>query len=139
MKVITLHKEQFLLRFDRGESVWEKLTEFVVEKKVASGIFSAIGACQEVTLSFYDLVKKEYRDTLVSEDLEILTITGNIAQMNQTAIIHAHGSFGKEDLSVIGGHIKTLIVSATCELILTAFEKKLERAYDETTGLNLLK
>ena len=65
-------------------------------------------------------------------------MVGNIALMNNEIIVHTHGVFGRQDLSTIGGHIKKLIVSATCEITLTTFEKDFTRSFDEKTGLNLL-
>lgn len=139
MKVISSNTPFFLLRFDKGEHVWDKLSTFCRDNDIFAGTFSAIGATDDVMLSFYNLAKKIYEDHHVKNDLEILTITGNISQLDDNYVIHAHGSFGKNDLSVIGGHIKCLIVSATCEVYLHALPGNMERAYDEVTGLNLLK
>ncbi|MBI4159907.1 DNA-binding protein [Candidatus Wolfebacteria bacterium] len=54
-------------------------------------------------------------------------------------VIHAHGSFSDKEMKVVAGHVKRLVVSATCEIFLTAMDGKLEREYSEEIGLNLLK
>lgn len=127
-----------LLRFDKGEEVLTKLQEYCDENKIVAGSFHALGAAGEVVLSYYNLDKKIYEDTTLSEDVEIASMIGNIAVMNDTYIIHSHGVFGRRDFSTVGGHIKSLVVSATCEVTLTVFDKEMKRAFNEETGLNLL-
>lgn len=139
MKVINSDPHSILFRFDTSESVWDELLKYCTDNKLSSGVFSAIGACKEVVLSYYNLDKKVYDDKPLTENLEILTITGNIAQMDGKYLIHAHGSFGRNDFSVVGGHIKKLVTSATCELTLQLLSETVSRFYDEETGLNLLK
>lgn len=128
----------YLIRFDSDENVWDLLIEFCKQTALTTATFQAIGASKQITLSYYDLSKKEYLDTTITEDLEILTISGNISLLDKKHIIHAHGTFGKKDLSVIGGHIKKLVISATCELVLIPLKTPLTRRFDEKTGLNLL-
>ena len=138
MKTIVNQSNILFLRFDQGEEVIELLQRFCRENSITSGSFHALGACGELLLSYYNLETKTYEDKTIKEDLEIASMVGNIALMNNEIIVHTHGVFGRQDLSTIGGHIKKLIVSATCEITLTTFEKDFTRSYDEKTGLNLL-
>jgi predicted DNA-binding protein with PD1-like motif len=121
------------------EDVLSLLTKYCQETSITAGSFSALGAAKEVIIAYYNLDKKQYEDHMVHENVEILNLTGNISLMENKYIIHCHGVFGRKDCSTIGGHVKKLIVSATCEIILTKLEGTLERAFDEKTGLNLLK
>lgn len=138
MKRIQHQTNIFLLRFDKGEEVITGLQEYCRENTIRAGNFQALGAAGEVVLSYYNLDKKVYEDSTLSEDLEIVSMVGNIAMMDDNIIIHSHAVFGRHDLSTVGGHIKRLIVSATCEVTLTTFTGDITRAYDEETGLNLL-
>jgi predicted DNA-binding protein with PD1-like motif len=138
MKVINQSYNNILFRFDIGEEVINTLSTYCLENTVKAASFSALGACGEITLAYYNLETKHYEDHTFNEDLEILNLTGNVAVMEDKYIIHCHGVFGRNDCSVIGGHVKTLTVSATCELIMTKLEGKIERAHDKKTGLNLL-
>lgn len=138
MKTIVTQSNILLLRFDQGEEVIKLLQHFCQENRITSGSFHALGACGEIILSYYNLETKMYEDKTIKEDLEIASMVGNIALMNNEVIIHTHGVFGRQDLSTLGGHIKKLVVSATCEVTLTTFEKEFTRSYDEKTGLNLL-
>ena len=138
MKVILQDTTIVVLRFDKGEEVFEKLLSFVAEKSITAGVFTAIGASSEVVLAVYDIEKKEYHDNELAENLEIVSVIGNIGQMNDNPILHAHGTFSNKALQTFGGHIKKLVVSATCEVTLTKLDGTLTRAFDEETGLNLL-
>lgn len=139
MKVILEDERLLLLRFDKGENVLERLSDFFHEEQLTAALFTAIGASAEVTLSYYDLAKKHYIDQELQEDLEIVSVTGNIGRMNEKPIIHAHGVFANRQLQTFGGHIKKIIVSATCEVTLTILDGEITRRHDEETGLNLMK
>ncbi len=139
MEGILKNENVRILRFDKGEEVISSLVSYCQKKKIPAGHFTALGGCQKVIISHYDLYEKKYLDRVIEEGLEIIGITGNIAQMKNKHIVHAHGSFAGKDFKVLGGHIKELIVSATCEVHLTALSEKIERGFHEETGLNLLK
>jgi len=94
---------------------------------------------KEVLLSYYNLTTKQYEDITISQDLEIVTILGNIATKDEKIIIHCHGSFSDKTFQVKAGHVKKLIISITCEVTLIRLEGKVERVYEAKTGLNLLK
>lgn len=138
MKKIIEENNTLLLRFDKGEEVIKDLTDFCQYQGVKAGSFQGLGAAGELVLSYYDLEKKVYQDTFITENVEIVSMIGNLATMDEKIIIHAHGVFGKKDLATIGGHIKKLVISATCELTLVTYQKKLIRCFDQETGLNLL-
>lgn len=53
-------------------------------------------------------------------------------------MFHLHGSFGRTDYGTVGGHIHALTVAATLEVFIHKIDGELNRAYDRSTGLNLL-
>lgn len=93
----------------------------------------------EVELAWYNLKQKEYVNKTVAENLEIATVTGNVAMKEEEMIIHAHGVFSDKDMQTVAGHVNTMKVSAACEVFLIKLDGKIEREFDETTGLKLLK
>lgn len=90
------------------------------------------------SLSWYDLQTKEYETTEVEENLEITSLTGNIAVVESQIFAHTHGVFGKRDLTTIAGHVNSMRISATCEVLLHVLPGSIEREYDEETGLKLM-
>ncbi|SRR5260221_3381536 len=139
MKVILQDTNIYILRFDTGENVIESLTKFCSDSHIFAGTFSIIGAAQDVVLSYYHLETKQYEDKSIHEDVEITGIIGTIAVMNEKIIIHCHGTFSNKNFEVIGGHVKKIIVSATCEVNLHVLNSTIERVYDKKTGLNLMR
>jgi predicted DNA-binding protein with PD1-like motif len=138
MQVILEDSNQYVLRFDAGEEVVARLAQFAQQHTIRAAHFTALGAAGEVVLAYYDLGEKKYEDQAIVENMEILSVVGNIGEMEGKPAIHAHGTFGRRDLSIVGGHIKKLVVSATCEVHITKLLGQLQRAYNEDTGLNLL-
>lgn len=47
--------------------------------------------------------------------------------------------FSDKDMQTVAGHVNTMKVSAACEVFLIKLDGKIEREFDETTGLKLLK
>jgi predicted DNA-binding protein with PD1-like motif len=139
MKIITEEMNTTLIRFDKDEDIIQGLVAFAKEQNLSGATFSIIGAAKKVILSYYNLDEKTYEDHTLQQDVEITGIVGNIAWMDNEVIIHAHGTFADKNLLIKGGHIKSLIVSATGEVVLQILQTKLVRAFDEETGLNLLK
>lgn len=138
MKEILKEKNLFVLRFDLGEEILETLGSFCEKEGVYSGKITAIGAISELVVSFYDLPNKQYVDRAFSKPLEIASFSGNISKKDGELVIHAHGVFSDEKGLCVGGHVKKMIVSATCELIIEVFEGKIARESNQDIGLNLM-
>lgn len=138
MKVILNQDNFYLIRLYKGEEAFSELKHFFASQNFGSAVFEAIGAATKLELGFYDLEKREYVKKVLEEDFEAAPLIGNIARMGDEVIVHAHGSFGREDLSTVSGHVFSLVVGGTLEVALRVFENRAERALDEETGLNLL-
>lgn len=137
--VIARHeKEAYILNIERGEELLSALRAFLDKEQIKAGYFTGLGAAGTLDLAYYNLAAKKFERHVIQEDVEILSLTGNIAMLKDEAIIHVHGTFGRKDLSVFGGHIFSLRVSGACEIHLTKLSGEMSRAYDEATGLNLL-
>ena len=80
----------------------------------------------------------EYRDFTIEEDLEIVACVGNISQLENKYVVHAHVVASDENGRCYGGHLmEGCIVSVTIEIVITELPL-MTRAHDESTGLNLL-
>ena len=138
MKVVLKDGRRYVLRFDKGEELWGKLTEFMTHESMQACAFWGIGSVSEVELGFYNNFLKEYRKKPFLEELELLSLQGTGASLDGKFILHAHGEFGRTDFSVLGGHVFRLVVSATVEIILIKLEGQLNRRHSEEFNLNLL-
>ena len=128
----------YALIFDKDEEFVAGLTSWAKENKLGGSHFTAIGAFREVTLGYFDRGKKNYQKIPVPEQVEVLSLIGDIALTNGVPQIHAHVVVGKSDGGAHGGHILEARVWPTLELILTESPKHLCRKYDPETGLALI-
>lgn len=125
--------------YDKGDAFIANLKAFAREKGLDSCRFTAVGAFQEVTIQYFQPDKMEYKDIPVDEQVEVLSLMGDIAL---TPVgepeVHAHVVLGKSDGSAIGGHIKEGIVWPTVELVLEEYPDYLQKRSDPETGLTLI-
>jgi predicted DNA-binding protein with PD1-like motif len=138
MKISLEDNRRFMLRFDKGEDVIKGLADFMVSRNFQSGVFQGIGSCTEVELGYFNKNLKEYRKKPFYEDMEIVSVAGNISLFEGKPLVHCHGVFGRTDFTTIGGHVFRLITLATCEIFLIHMEGTLERLNNADFNLSLL-
>ncbi len=124
--------------FDIGDAVVEGLERFAREQDLHGAHFTAIGAFQDVVLRYFNWDSKEYEDIPVEEQVEVLTLSGNISRKDETPKVHAHLIVGRRDGSTRGGHLQEAHVRPTLEVIVTEEPGDLVRRHDEATRLALL-
>ncbi|TMI24610.1 DNA-binding protein [Candidatus Bathyarchaeota archaeon] len=129
---------RFVLRLEKGEDILDSIKRFAVSQKIANGFFEGIGSLSKVKLGHYDFKTKEYHWELFEDDLEILTLSGNISTLDKVPLPHAHVTLGRRDFTTIGGHLDEGSVANMVEIVLGKTPGKLVKARDESIGLNLL-
>ena len=125
--------------FDTGEEPVAALTGFAAEHGFHAASFSAIGAFEEATLGYYDWERKDYDRIEVREQVEVLSLLGDLAFEGDKARVHAHVVLGRKDGSTRGGHLLSAKVRPTLEVILTQAPSYLERVHDPVSGLALIR
>src|SRR3989338_4069321 len=128
----------FVLLLSTGERIIESVTAFCKEKNISAAQFTALGAMKEAELGFYNLETKTYKWKKANAELEIDNITGNVALFDGEPLVHAHATVSDSEMHSFGGHLKEAVVGASCEIFLQPLHGKLERKYDDTTGLKLI-
>ena len=103
--------QTFLLVLDKGEDIVEVLTQFAMEQEMKFGSVSGIGACDNVTLNFYNLDTQKYEAREVNEALELTSLLGNISHIDDKPFAHLHGTFGTRDFQTLSGHLTKVVVS----------------------------
>jgi predicted DNA-binding protein with PD1-like motif len=124
--------------FDPGDEVIAGLTGFAKRQGLAASHFTAIGAFSDATLGFFDMGTKEYRKIPIAEQVEVLSLVGDVALDEGEPKVHAHVVIGRADGTTRGGHILDAHVRPTLEVILVESPAHLRRTTDEATGLALI-
>ncbi len=132
-------KSNYVISIDRGEEIIKSLLDFCEKNKIKLGYFSGIGAVNKAELAHYSVETKKYSTKIINGPLEILNLTGNVTTMDNKCYIHAHIALSDEKMNTMGGHLKSAVVSAACEIFLVKIDSEVERNYDKSIGLNMLK
>ncbi|HEY2384111.1 MAG TPA: PPC domain-containing DNA-binding protein [Terriglobia bacterium] len=128
----------FALVFDKADEIIWTFRRFVTEERILASHFTAVGALSDVVLGFFDPAKKQYRRIPIHEQVEVLSLIGDVTVYQGTIDVHAHIVVGKADGSAHGGHLLEGHVFPTLELILVESPTYLTRRPDIETGLALI-
>ena len=143
MNATQIHEERgqrkFALVFEAGDEVVSGLTDFAGGNGLAAASFTAIGAIGTATLGYFDLEKKEYRKIPVHEQVEVLSLLGNVATKEDGhPLVHTHVVLGTSDGSTRGGRLLEARVRPALEVVLVESPEHLQRREDSETGLPLI-
>ena len=141
MKSQLLNDDQektYALIFEKGDEVMGGLTAFAKEAGLAGAHFTAIGAFSEATLGYFKRERRDYKQIPVNEQVEVLSLIGDVALSDGKPQVHAHVVVGKSDGSTRGGHLLKATVWPTLEVIVTESPKHLRKVHDPETGLALI-
>lgn len=128
-----------ITRINKGEEIISKIIEICEKENVKLANINALGAVGEIEIGLFDTDEKKYYSTRYTGDFEIVSLTGSITTKDGKLYNHLHMSVGDRENKVIGGHLNSAVVSATCELFIHTIDGEVEREFNDEVGLNLLK
>ena len=106
---------------------------------VTAAQFTAIGAFAGATLGYFDWTTKEYCRNAVDEQVEVASLTGDIALgPDGNPALHIHCVLGRRDGAALAGHLIEGKVRPTLEVILTESPAHLRKRHDPESGLALI-
>ena len=142
VKVLTKEKGpvpvEYAVIFRDGDDPYAGLTEFAAQYHILSAHFTAIGAFKDARLGFYDPEKKMYRLIPIDTQVEVVSLVGDIAQLNGKPAVHIHCVVSMPDGRALGGHFLSAHVRPLLEVFVTADPVLLQKKHDDATGLNLM-
>jgi hypothetical protein len=126
--------------FETGDEISSGLSQFASEQKLAGSSFKAIGALSSVKLAWLNWKTKKYEPSVVlDEQVELVSLIGDIALKDGKPQVHAHVIVAKSDGTAHGGHLLEAHVRPTCEVVLTESPKHLRKQMDPESGLALIR
>ena len=132
-------EKTYALIFDTGDEAMAGLVEFARRNALGGARFTAIGAFREATLGYFDWESKEYKPIPVDEQVEVLSLIGDVAIEGGEPKVHSHVVVGRSDGSARGGHLLEARVRPTLEVILTESPAHLQKHHDPESGLALIR
>jgi len=129
--------KELIVRLKHDADIVQSITELAKNKGIEAGIITAIGALKRARLGYYDQKNQEYREIRIDSPHEMASCMGNVSLKDGEPFTHVHVVLADEMGNTKAGHLLEGIVFAA-EVHLRQLEgPKLERKYDEVTGLSL--
>ena len=114
-------------RIDKDEEILEQLRVIAIKENIKLASVQALGAINDFTVGVYKTDEKKYYSNSFQGYYEITSLTGTINTMDGEYYAHLHMSAGNQKGEVFGGHLNRAIVSATCELVITVIDGRVDR------------
>jgi predicted DNA-binding protein with PD1-like motif len=132
-------QKTFLLVLAPGEEAFSAITDFARREGIGAASLTALGAFERATVAWFDVETKEYVKIPVAEQVEVLSLIGDIAVDDKgKPSLHAHVVLGLRDGSVKGGHLFEAIVRPTLEVTVTESPAHLRRKKRPELGIALI-
>jgi predicted DNA-binding protein with PD1-like motif len=123
MRSQLLHEQDgrkiFAVVFDKNDEVMCGLTAFAKQERLGASQVTAIGAFAEATLGYFDRQARGYQTIPVQEQVEVLSLIGDITLNQGEPSAHLHAVVGKRDGTTLGGHLLEGRVWPTLEVIVS--------------------
>ena len=98
-------RKTYAIVFDKGDEAASGLLEFAKRAGLAASQITAIGGFSRCTLGYFDRAGKEYLKIPVDEQVEVLSLVGDIAANDGKPQVHAHVVVGRANGETRGGHL----------------------------------
>jgi predicted DNA-binding protein with PD1-like motif len=128
----------YAVALETGDEAVKVLSDFVRDQEVEAASITAIGAFKRAVLGYFEWDSKQYKKIPVEEQVEVLSLLGDVAVSEGVPTLHLHAVLGKSDGSTVGGHLLSAEVRPTLEVIVTQSPSYLRKRKDPETGLALL-
>jgi predicted DNA-binding protein with PD1-like motif len=137
-KLLSSEPTTYAVVFQTGDEAIGGLERFAAEQSLKASELMAVGAFQKCVLGYFNFDTMDYDRIEINEQVELLSLIGNVTLGPNKRKVHAHAVVGKRDGTAHGGHLLEAHVRPTLEVILTELPANLQRKHDEKTGLALI-
>ena len=134
----TPEEKVYAVVFYKGDEALSGLTDFALKYGVGDAHFTGIGAVSSATVAWLDQPNKIYRRISVPEQVEVLSLIGDVATFNGKPVVHMHAVLGHQDGTTTGGHVFELNVNPTLEVFVTVNSVPLKKRPDEASGMKVI-
>jgi len=91
-------------------------------------------------LGWFSWESKKYEPSVtLDEQMELLSLIGDVALKDGKPMVHAHAVIGRKDGTAHGGHLFEAHIRPTCEVVLTESPSHLQKQVDPESGLAVIK
>jgi predicted DNA-binding protein with PD1-like motif len=123
---------------DKGDDPVACVTDAVTSANVLAAQVTGVGALRRAEVGYFDRDRRDYVRIPVDEQIEVLSLVGDVATRDGAPALHVHAVLGRRDGSTVGGHLLGGEVWPTLEVIVTEVAPQLAKRVDPETGLALI-
>ena len=123
---------------DKGEDAVVAINDVAARYGIRGARVTAVGGFKSAELGYFDRERRDYLRIPVREQVEVLSLLGDIADNQGTAALHVHAVLGHRDGTTVGGHLLHGEVWPTLEVMISEVGASLTKQVDQETGLALL-
>ena len=134
----TPEEKVYAVVFSKGDEAMSGLTDFALKYGVGDAHFTGIGAVSSATMAWLDPANKVYHRISVPEQVEVLSLIGDVATFNGRPVVHMHAVLGHPDGTTTGGHVFELNVNPTLEVFVTVNSTPLKKRPDDASGMKVI-
>ncbi|OLB60752.1 MAG: hypothetical protein AUI11_12610 [Acidobacteria bacterium 13_2_20CM_2_66_4] len=87
----------FVIVLATDDEAVKSLTSFAVNQRLAASHFTAIGAFSRAVVAYFDWSAKQYRHISIDEQVEVLSLMGDVTIEDGKPKVHAHVVLGKAE------------------------------------------
>lgn len=139
-KQIAANPRTIAVILDTGDEILSSIKHVARAEHLAGSSFKAIGALSDVELGWFNWETKKYQTAVkLQEQVELLSLIGDIALKDREPQVHAHLVIGRKDGTAHGGHLLQATVRPTCEIVITESPEHLQKEMDSESGLALIR
>lgn len=127
---------EYALILRDGDELASAVLAFAKNERVVAARFSALGAVRDAHVAFFDLTRKQYRVSELREQLELISLIGDVGidDESKAPVVHAHVVLSRDDAQTSGGHLIRASASPNAEVFITTYPdpliKRMQPQYD---------
>jgi predicted DNA-binding protein with PD1-like motif len=123
---------------DKGEDAIATIGRALAAEDVRAAQVTAVGGFSAGEVGYFDRDRRDYVRIPIGGQVEVLSLLGDVAELDGKPAVHAHTVLGRSDGSTLGGHLLRGEVWPTLEVIITEVAPELAKRVDPETGLALI-
>ncbi|HEY4302772.1 MAG TPA: PPC domain-containing DNA-binding protein [Candidatus Didemnitutus sp.] len=131
-------RREWALVFDFGDEAMAGLKRFAETERLTAAHFTGIGAFSHVKVAWFDFEARTYRPIKIGEQVEVVSLIGDIAEADGKPSVHVHLCVARKDGTAHGGHLQEGRVRPTLEVILIESPAHLRKTFRPEFGLALI-
>jgi uncharacterized protein len=129
---------RWMLKLATGERFPDVLADFARRHEVRAGaVAMGIGQLTEANVGFWN--GSEYVPRVLSTPVELVGLSGSIAESDGEPSVHLHAILGTSDHGAVSGHLLSGTVGLLVEMLVVTFPgRRFARPFDESAGVRRL-